>query len=240
MNRFKLNTTLFSLISIIPIFTNSCSKEEEVNWKSVTWVQESKNLVTGYVFPEEMSLFNCTDSIGDSIYINVDVIGYVVGHKDIRGREQFAKMSDEEFSKRLAVFDSMATLYNDTSYEGRVRIIGNWALAYPIDSILITADIDYDQKHKAGSNLSDLVNVKSHSYGKSILSNYKTSITGVDKHVSDLTKEELTLFGANYMGDYNTGYFSFPKSAIPKDCKLTVTYFFSNGQVLSATAKISM
>ena len=241
MAGFNSKKLLASLIVVVPIILSSCSEDEDVvNWKSVVWLYDSKNLVTGYVFPEEMSLFNCTDSIGDSIYLNVDVHGLVVGQRNIRTRKQFITMSDEEFAKRYAVFDSMATQNNDTSFNGKVPIPGNWALAYPIDSISITADVDYDQKHEAGSNLSDLVNVKSHSYGKSILSNYQTSITGVDKHVSDLTKEELTLFGANYMGDYNTGYFSFPKSAIPKDCKLTVTYFFSNGQVLSATAKISM
>ena len=239
MNRFNLKMALASLIGMASIFTSSCSKEDENdNGKAEVWTYESKNLVTGYVFPEEMSIAQESDSISATVYLCVDVNGFVVGHRNIRSSTQFITMSDEEFAKRFAIFDSMATSYNDTSFDGRVRIIGNWALAYPIDSILITADIDYDPKHKAGSNLSDLINVRNNSYGKSILSNYKTSINGVDKLVSNLTKEELTLFGANYMGDYNTGYFTLPQNGNKKDCNLTVTYFFSNGQKLSATAKV--
>lgn len=221
---------------------SSCESEEErENGDEKDWVVKSKNMVTRYVFPEEMSIRHECDSSRILFYVRTE--GLAVGHGLEAGLE-FRNLNEEELSERARLFDSMAIVYKDTSYNGNVPIVGNWALAYPIDSISIISSTDYDKDHPAGSDLSDVVGMETYSYGECVLSDYSEERVGIgidsDKKVAELTQANRTLLCAHYYGLYNTGVFSIPQTSHPQACQLTVTYFFSNGRILSASARMEL
>ena len=234
-------TFLVILVGTINLFMSSCEEEEPIGLDS--WGRMSKHLVTGYVFPEKMDIYCEYDSSCVMFYPKPN--GLVVGH-ELGTMHEFEDLSEDELSRRSRMFDSMAVVYKDTSYNGIVPIGngGYWALAYPIDSILIVSDIDYDLNHPAGVNLADVVNIQGDSFGDCVLSGYQNTKIGIgyaDKRsVSDLTQANLTLFGANSHGPYTAGRFTIPQTSHPQDCQLTVTYLFSNGLKLSASAQVKL
>ena len=217
-----------------------CEEETDGGNEDV-WSVESKNLVTRYVFPEEMSVRHEYDSSKVLFYVGTK--GLAVGHR-LEARSEFENLEEDELSRRARLFDSMAVVYKDTSYKGKVPITGYWALAYPIDSISIVSSSDYDMNHPAGTNLSDVVSIESYSFGACVLSGYLEKKVGIgvgfDMKVSELTRENRTLLCAQYGSLYNTGYFSIPQTSNPQDCQLTVTYLFSNGLKLSASAQVKL
>lgn len=157
---------------------------------------------------------------------------------------EFRDLTEEDVVERARLFDSLSVVYGDTAYNHLVSMSENWALVYPIDSITITSDMDYDKNHPAGTNLSDVVNISTYTYGESVLSGYASKKIGVGiinaVKVSELTQANLTLLGANYYGHYGTGQYYIPQTSHPQACQLTATYFFSNGLKLSASAQVEL
>ena len=234
-------TFLVILVGTINLFMSSCEEEEPIGLDS--WGRMSKNLVTGYVFPDGMEI--CCEYDSSCVMFYPKTKGLVVGH-ELGAMHEFGDLSEDELFRRSRMFDSMSVVYKDTAYNGRVPIGngGYWALAYPIDSILIVSNIDYDMNHPSGVNLADVVNIQGNSFGDCVLSGYQNEKIGFGhadkKRVSDLTQSNLTLFGANSHGPYIAGKYILPQTANPQDCQLTVTYFFSNGLKLSASAQVKL
>ena len=226
---------------VLAVSMIGCEEENEAN--DGTASVKSKNLVTGYVFPESMSLKSEYDSSCVVLYVRTD--GLLASRKLLPSLE-FRNLAEDELSRRARLFDSMSIVYKDTAYNGFVPIgnFGYCALAYPIDTISIVCNANYDEDHPAGTDLSDVVYVTNYSFGNNVLSGYEIKLVGVGvgykKKVSELTPSELTLFGANYFGIYSAGRFTIPQTSHPQDCQLTVTYLFSNGLKLSASAQVKL
>ena len=228
-------------VCMLAVSVIGCEEETETDGGKAS--VKSKNLVTGYVFPESMSLKSEYDSSCVVLYVHTD--GLLASRKLLPSLE-FRNLAEEELSRRARLFDSMSVVYKDTAYNGYVPIgnFGYCALAYPIDTISIVCDANYDEDHPAGTDLSDVVYVTNYSFGNNVLSGYEIKLVGVGvgykKKVSELTPSELTLFGANYFGIYSAGRFTIPQTSNPQDCQLTVTYLFSNGLKLSASAQVKL
>ena len=226
---------------MLVVSVTGCEEENETDEGKAS--VKSKNLVTGYVFPESMSLKSEYDSSCVLLYVYTD--GLVVSRR-LRSSLEFRDLEEEELSRRARLFDSMSVVYKDTAYNGYVPIgnFGYCALAYPIDTISIVCDVNYDEDHPAGTDLSDVVYVTNYSFGNNVLSGYEIKLVGVGvgykKKVSELTPSELTLFGANYFGINSAGRFTIPQTFNPQDCQLTVTYLFSNGLKLSASTQVKL
>ena len=239
MNKLVCRSVMALMVCLSPILIVGCESTDEII-DGKDWGYESKNLVTGYVFPEEMSV-----SIGvlDSsrISFGVRTKGFVVGRhlKGVWG--EFRDLTDEDVVERARLFDSMSVVYGDTAYNHLVSMSENWALAYPIDSIAIVSDVDYDVNHPAGSNLFDLVNIETYSYGENVINKNPSRNFVLEKKVSELTPVNRTLMTSKF-GDmlYNTGRYAIPQTSHPQACQLTVTYFFSNGLKLSASAHVEL
>lgn len=223
------------IVCALALSVNSC-KKEDVNDKESVWGYESKNKVTRYVFPESMSLM--CDYESSCVIFRAVVDGMVVGH-GLTAHPNYKNLTEEDVAMREKLFDSMAVVYKDTAYNGMVSMTGNWALAYSIDSISIVMDKEYDRKHPMGTSLSDVVNARITSYGECVFSGYEKKLIGFEKKVSELTQLNRTLMATSE--DHNCSQaFYIPQTDTPKDCQLTVTYFFSNGLNLSASAQVKL
>lgn len=239
MNKFVCRLVMVFMVCLSPFLIAGCESTDEIN-DGGEWGYESKNLVTGYVFPEEMSV-----SIGvlDSsrIVFEVRTQGLVVGRHLKGAWGEFRDLTEEDVAERARLFDSMSVVFGDTAYNQLVSMRENWALAYPIDSIAIVSDVDYDVNHPAGSNLFDLVIIETYSYGEKVINKNPSRYFILEKKVSELTPEDRTLMTSKF-GDmlYNTGRYTIPQTSHPQICQLTVTYFFSNGLNLSASVQMKL
>lgn len=237
MNKLLNRLVVLLAISLFSAIVVSCESEEKIPGD---WGYESKHLVTGYVFPEELEV-EAGAIDGALVTFSVKAKGVVVSHHLKKVWGEFSDLTEEDVVERSRLFDSMAILYKDTAYNRMVTLRENWALAYPIDSVSIISNVGYDVNHPVGSNLYDVVTMTSYSYGELVLNGYVQGDCQLEKRVSELTQDNRTLMTAKF-GDmlYCTGRFSLPQTANPQDCQLTVTYFFSNGLKLSASTQVKL
>ena len=153
------------------------------------------------------------------------------------------RLKESDYNRSVSLFDSLSVLYGDTAYNQMVPMGEYWALAYPVDSIIVVSNVDYDQNHPAGEKLSDIVTVESYSYGKYVLCGYQNPQNfELKKKVCDMTQLDRTLMGVRgqWIDNPHIGGFYIPQTPNPRDCQLTVTYFFSNGLNLSASAQVKL
>lgn len=140
------------------------------------------------------------------------------------------------------LFDSLMRRYADTTYNREVYIEGNKALANPIDSISIISDADFDERHAAGKDLSDIVKFYGKVYGSYVFHGYFEDEKYVEyydegnfyinKRLSDFRSEEYCLWG------HTPFRLDFPKPTLAQLHHVTFT-FVTGGKRFEATAELN-
>lgn len=252
MGRFLFSMLFFSMFWGLSLL--SCESESEGGGNSEAWGYKSKNLVTGYLIPEKMRVSQVMSDSSDAI-LDVEINGFVASRALVEFERSEYTLSanhllkENDFEKSIAVFDSMSVVYKDTAFNKMIPMSGYWALALPVDAISVVSDMNYDDAHPAGSDLSDFVRISTSSYGNSVLNEYAVPYSSyIEKKLSELTRQDRTLLsasvemdGTNYRDGYShVGRILIPKTDSPKKCHVTVTYLFANGQKLSSIVQMEI
>lgn len=255
----KLATAL--LTSILATTLTCCHEKEEEIDNNKVWGFQSKNLVTGYIFPETIRIKTASSEDSAMTAFRIETSGFIASRDfvDYESKENPFRVNhlldEKDFEKSISIFDSMAVVYNDTALNKLIPMGGHWAFSHRIDSISITSSEDYDTEHPAGSNLSDITTINTDTYGNYVPQegiNRAAEGFELEKRVSELTESDRTRLAISpQMSEDNDcegylrmgtitgrGKFWIPKSSAPKECQLTVTFFFANGQKLSASAQV--
>ena len=205
-------------------YISSCSDDEEDAINS-TWLTSgpSKNFITGYCLVDSIS---------------VDPVNIAPEHNSVCTSVRFygESISQSDDSER---FSALANFYSDTSYNRRVAISGNMAVAWRIDSISVNSDMDYDSRHMAGTELNDVFQISLVTYGNFILGNYKdkesdySHIEEVEKPYSKITPEDFTL-----LKKFPVRFYFTTLPTLSQVHNMTFTFYFEGGTVLSATQQM--
>lgn len=179
----------------------------------------SKSFVTQYCIP---------DSIEYTGIATDDDYKFSVGLK-IRGHYYIAEKVPHQFEdweERERLFDSIMVRYGDTTYNREVYIEGNRALAMSVNSISVFSDADYDEKHLAGSDLSDIVLFDGTVFGPYVLNKYPSDRYRqyYDDHDYQIKKLLTNFRPEDYHLWKDYGFsLEFPQPSLSKQHHITIT-----------------
>lgn len=244
-NLSKLSVSLLFLI--LPL---GCETEEEgVDFSS-------KNLVTGYLYPEVLDLEECLlDSSG--LTLAVEVKGFIASREFVEYESsdhllhEVCLLDEEDYAKSISLFDSLAIANGDTSFYEKVLPYegSGWALATSVDSISVVLSEEYDDAHPKGVDLADVATIRAFLPSFPSQNGYvRPYWKELNKKISELTPSDCSVWGATALigetfvkhGFSTISWISLPKNTQLRDCQVTVTYFFSDGQHLSSTKLVKL
>ena len=199
------------LIGAISLLSG-CEKESDVPWVM------SGHFVNRYVVPDSLSFVVRVSSLID---INVNIKGeYVSWDRDAR-------------------FDSLARLNRDL--EWRYKSSEEFdACAYPVSGVSVVSDADFDERHPAGSELSDIVKVSAGSLGDFVLSGYVDS-TPDNVRVKWISQKPFSEFSdfERYLWYGGIGIY-LPLPTLSRTHNLTVTFSFEGWKSVSSTVRVEL
>lgn len=158
-----------------------------------------KSIITTIILALTASFTACTHDIYDEGYLNrtADNGHYVQYYRIADDFRLTTKPVDEGFDlvvvllgERLShtksqdslMFHTFAEFYKDTSYSKSVQSARNQVLAYPLKSIKIVADKDFNETYKSGEDLSAFAIFNATSPYEFIQSNYTDIPNSIDYH----------------------------------------------------------
>ncbi len=193
-------------------FLSGCEKESDVPWVM------SGHYVNRYVVPDSLSF---VVSVSSSIDINVDIIGeYVSWNRDAR-------------------FDSLARLNKDLGWKYKSSEEFD-ACAYPVSGVSVVSDADFDDRHPAGSELSDIARVSAGSLGDFVLGGYVDS-TPDNVRVKWISQKPFSEFSdlERYLWYGGIGI-CLPLPTLSRTHNLTVTFSFDGWKSVSSTVHVEL
>lgn len=216
-----LKWALFCAILSIPFACgDETDGEPEYFW-------ESQHLHNSYTIPDslsDMSWHMHPNYPKDSFVISFCINGETV-------------YSDEcKVPQKPEVFDSICRLYHDTAWYGKSNAMDP-PVAYPVSGISIVSDADFDESHPAGSDLSDIAILLTHSWGDFVLNGYPRGdeqLKKIRKKFSEFTHNEKCLW---YDGSFQI---YFPLPTLSRTHHLTVTLSFEGGKSISSTIEVNL
>lgn len=156
----------FCTLFIIPIALLSiagCTRTTDNHDRPSYRSARNGHFVQSYRVADDLKL--SAREIGGSFAITVSFVGKDVGH---------------EIKKDEQEFHAFAEKYNDVAFDGWSNVLLNRVLSHPVTSIQVMADKDYNEAHKSGANLSDLIVFCASSPFGYIQSGYKLTTPAVD------------------------------------------------------------
>ena len=211
------------LVSILA-FVASCDKnEDEGNNNSGVANEYAESYIPYYVEP---------DSLVSKFGMWLDSVPGV-------GIRVKGKSIDQNRTSDKAQYEALAKKYGDVGFNRKAAIGRDGAISVAIDSISVVSDADIDASHPKGTELSDIVKLYSKNYYTYIKSGYKDEIAESDgehyKFISEYTKEDFSLMYCKQGLE-----FLFDSTIVVKGIhNLTITIYFENGKILSATQSIN-
>jgi hypothetical protein len=217
---FRQIVRCVGLISILA-FASSCKEDVEEGWDSPYVYVES--YIPYYVEP---------DSLVSKFGMWLDSVPGV-------GIRVKGKSIDQNRTSDKAQYEALAKKYGDVGFNRKAAIGRDGAISVAIDSISVISDADIDASHPKGTELSDIVKLYSKNYYTYIKSGYKDEIAESDgehyKFISEYTKEDFSLMYCKQGLE-----FLFDSTIVVKGIhNLTITIYFENGKILSATQSIN-
>lgn len=218
----KIFGQIVRYVSLIPIlaFAVSCDEVEE-GWDSPYVYVES--YIPYYVNPDSLALNESWKYHSEP--------GIVL---TIKGRDIYQNIDSDKTQYMV-----LAKKYGDIGFNRKAAKGREGAISLAIDSISVVSDADIDASHPKGTELSDIVKLYSKNYYTYIKSGYKDEIAESDgehyKFISEYTKEDFSLMYCKQGLE-----FLFDSTIVVKGIhNLTITIYFENGKILSATQSIN-
>ncbi|GHU87238.1 hypothetical protein FACS1894153_4750 [Bacteroidia bacterium] len=253
----KIYISIFVLITIGLI---SCDKYERYFCRSYVYSYNSYNDI-------ELKNIDSTNFLNESfvgleeIFLkNIDSVNVVaIVATNIK---EICNMHSK--GKQAIIYDSLCVLHKDMSYNRKERSLdspiwsgAHFALSPDLANINIISDMDFDEFHKAGDKLNDIINLLSFStapfirsgyvslyhadtsnseyYYYAILSLSRNRAFPIKKSLSEITISDMELMGGgfNWYLEHNTpiAYLFFTQEpTISKTHNLTVTITLSDGR----------
>ena len=119
--------------SIITLLLCGCKSEEE---NLIDGTNYSPNMIMAYTLIEEIT---CEKIDNNTMYFNP------------KGKRVY-NYDD--------LFSYLCNMYNDISFNKKIVPFTYRAFAYPFDKIILSCNADFDDNHKAGASLGDIVKIK--------------------------------------------------------------------------------
>ena len=211
-------TTKALLLIFTALLAISCNREEE---PEPTW--RSNHAIQKYIIPDSI-IDVCWKYIGnDSILVGFCLDGEIVLSGD----------KPNGSGNKHPMYDYFVKKYHDTTWNGKTSNLA-YAIAYPVETISIVTDKDYDEDHHAGDDLSDVLFVGIQSWGEFVLNDYPQNMEHcqyVEKPFKDFSKNEKSLW-------YGGIGFRLPKPTLTHNFNLTISITFDEGGTISATKHI--
>ena len=199
------------LIGAISLMTG-CEKDADVPWVM------SGHYVNRYIVPDSLELSaECSSNI---------IIGTMIGGEYVSWN-------------RDARFDSLAVLNRDLGwkYKSSEEID---ACAYPVSGVSVVSDADFDERHPAGSELSDIVKVSVGSLGDFVMSGYVDSTPNNDrmKWINQKLFSDFSDF-ERYLWCSGIGIY-LPLPTLSRTHNFTVTFSFEGWKSVSSTVRVEL
>lgn len=209
---FRRIVECVSLISIL-VTVVSCDKNDEKGKNGEATVY-AENCIPYYVEPNSL-IFNESRNAGSEAAFSLLFKGIQIDPKTDKGR-----------------YELLSKKYGDLGFDNYRALESDGALSVAIDSISVVSDVDIDESHPRGTDLSDIIKLKTRSFYRYIKSGYREyqdQYSDKDKLISEYTKEDFTLLF------YNKGLeFHFDSSYMVKGIhNLTIIIFFEDGKKIS-------
>ena len=204
------------LLILTATFAISCEKQPESTWYSNHMIQK-------YIIPDSIIDVSWNSLGEDSI-----LVGFLLDGENVLSGE-----APNDAENKHPMYDYFVKKYHDTTWWGKTYYIG-YAIAYPVETISIVADEDYDENHHAGDDLSDVLFVGIQSWGDFVLNDYPKNMEHcqyVEKSFADFSKNEKSLW-------YGGVGFRLPKPTLTHNFNLTISITFDEGGTISATKHI--
>ncbi len=206
------------LLIFTTILAISCNKEEE---PESTW--RSNHLIQNYILPDSITHLRC-EFIGEDTIL----VGFCLDGENVLSGE-----APNDTGNKHPMYDYFVKKYHDTTWPWETYYFA-CAIAYPVETISIVADKDYDENHHAGDDLSDVLFVGIQSWGEFVLNDYPKNMEHcqyVEKPFKDFSKNEKSLW-------YGGIGFYLPKPTLTQNFNLTISITFDEGRTISATKHI--
>ena len=214
------------LMTVVVIVVVSCEEEDEgKSTPEYTWT--SKHCLQRYILPDSL-----VDSSWDFLPTSKDsfLLGFGIGGESICSGE-----CPNNPQSPHPLYDSLVKMYHDTAWHGTTNYMYP-AVAYPVSSISVVSDADFDDTHPAGCELIDIAKVNTISYGNFVLNGYtgKESQEDIFKPFSEYTQKERSLWWHGAIAIY------LPLPTLSRTHNFTVTFSFEGWKSLSSTVRVEL
>ena len=133
------------------------------------------------------------------------------------------------------LYDSLVKMYHDTAWHGTTNYMYP-AVAYPVSSISVVSDADFDDTHPAGSELIDIAKIYSGSYALFVQNGYNGRYPQeqILKPFCEFTQQEKSLWYDGGIGIY------LPLPTLSRTHNFTVTFSFEGWKAVSSTVRVEL
>ncbi len=215
-----------ALMTVVVVAVVSC-KEEDEGKKTPEYEWPSKHYLQRYILPDSL-----VDSSWDFLSTSKDsfLLGFGIGGESICSGE-----CPNNPQSPHPLYDSLVKMYHDTAWHGTTNYMYP-AVAYPVSSISVVSDADFDDTHPAGSELIGIAKIYSGSYALFVQNGYNGRYPQeqILKPFCEFTQLEKSLWRNGGIAIY------LPLPTLSRTHNFTVTFSFENWKSVSSTVRVEL